>query len=279
MRLQTFRFTPLFLALGLLFLVPDSILAQPPGGRPGGEDGEGRRRGQLRDRFQGRGGPGGPGGPGGATRGGDFMMRLPIIAALDANQDGEISKSEIENAAVALQTLDRNKDGKIDASELRPEGGVTDRLQRGRPEMGPPGQGRDGAGGRPESFGRSGGPGEAGGRGGDGGPGGRGGAGGRGGDGGRGGMDASAMIDRIMGQDKDGDGLLSGDEIPERMAAMMERADGNGDGKLSRQELETAMQARFGRGGGREGRGGARGGDQDAPGGERPRRPPTDDRD
>ncbi|MEO1617162.1 MAG: EF-hand domain-containing protein [Planctomycetota bacterium] len=182
-----------------------------------------------------------------------MMMRIPVIAALDADRDGVISSAEIENAAVALKKLDKNNDGKIDAEEMRPQGMAgQDRLQRGRPgtepQRGRPGMdtergGRPGAGGDGDAAGR--------------------GAAGRGG----------AMLDRLMQQDKDGDGMLSGSEIPERMAAMMDRADSNSDGKLSREEIETAMKARMGRGGAREGRGPRGGGD--TPGGERPRRPPT----
>lgn len=44
----------------------------------------------------------------------------PVIAALDANADGEISAEEIANAAAALKKLDKNNDGKISGDELRP---------------------------------------------------------------------------------------------------------------------------------------------------------------
>lgn len=50
----------------------------------------------------------------------------PIIAALDANQDGELDAAEIANATAALKTLDKNNDGKLTADEIRParpEGG------------------------------------------------------------------------------------------------------------------------------------------------------------
>jgi hypothetical protein len=50
----------------------------------------------------------------------------PIIAALDANHDGEIDASEINNAPAALRKLDKNGDGKLTRDELRPtrqEGG------------------------------------------------------------------------------------------------------------------------------------------------------------
>ncbi len=51
---------------------------------------------------------------------------MPLMVALDADQDGELSTKEIEGAVAALKTLDKNKDGKLSADELRPafaEGG------------------------------------------------------------------------------------------------------------------------------------------------------------
>lgn len=54
------------------------------------------------------------------------MMRfrppqIPLMSALDANQDGEISADEIENAAAALKSLDKNDDGKLTREEVRPQ--------------------------------------------------------------------------------------------------------------------------------------------------------------
>lgn len=42
----------------------------------------------------------------------------PIIRALDADKDGEISAAEIANAPAALKTLDLDGDGAISAAEL-----------------------------------------------------------------------------------------------------------------------------------------------------------------
>lgn len=53
----------------------------------------------------------GPGGPG---------RMSPVIRALDADHDGELSAAEITGAAAALLTLDTNKDGSLAADELRP---------------------------------------------------------------------------------------------------------------------------------------------------------------
>lgn len=53
----------------------------------------------------------------------------PILRALDADGDGEISASEIEGAAKALAKLDRNGDGKLTRDEIGPPPGRPD----GRP--------------------------------------------------------------------------------------------------------------------------------------------------
>lgn len=59
--------------------------------------------------------PGGPGGPeGGRPRGGS-----PIVQALDADKNQEISAAEITGAAAALKTLDKDGDGKLVAEEFR----------------------------------------------------------------------------------------------------------------------------------------------------------------
>lgn len=77
-----------------------------------------------------RGPPGGRGGPG---RGG-----FPIIRALDADKNHELSAAEIAGAPTALLTLDTNQDGALSAEELR----------GGRPG-GPPGRSRPGEAAKP----------------------------------------------------------------------------------------------------------------------------------
>ncbi len=73
-------------------LVAYATLAQPPGGQRGGA----ARRGRGAFGFSQRG----------------------LMTALDANQDGQISATEIEGAAAALKTLDQNKDGNLSADEI-----------------------------------------------------------------------------------------------------------------------------------------------------------------
>ncbi len=82
-------------------------LAQPGGFPPGGPDGPGGPGG-----F---GPPGGPGGPGGFG-----PPRLPIMDAIDKNQDGELDESELTNASAALRTLDKNSDGALQGDEFMP---------------------------------------------------------------------------------------------------------------------------------------------------------------
>lgn len=73
------------------------------------------------------------------------------------------------------------------------------------------------------------------GRGGPGGPGGRG--------GGPGGAAVDEIVNRMLQFDKNGDGRLAKDELPERMQRMLERGDTNKDGFLSRDELIQLARA------------------------------------
>ena len=70
-----------------------------------------------------------------------MMRMMPVLAALDADEDGEISSSEIENAVAALKKLDTNGDGKLTEEEVRPNFGG-----------GPGGRGQRGGFGNPEDF-------------------------------------------------------------------------------------------------------------------------------
>lgn len=89
------------------------------------------------------------------------------------------------------------------------------------------------------------------------------------GGGGRGGFDPAAFFDE---QDSDGNGVLAGEEIPERMKERLEEIDTNKDGEISKEEFDSAPRpqrgGRGGPGGGRGGPGGGRGGPTGgAPGG------------
>lgn len=85
-----------------------------------------------------------------------------------------------------------------------------------------------------------------------------------------GGRYSGQMLDRMFSQnDKDGDGKLSADEVPERMKQAFDRGDSNGDGLLEKSEVEELLKS-FGGGQGPN-RGGA-GSNQDSQG-TKPKRP------
>lgn len=185
-----------------------------------------------------------------------MMSFLPVLIALDANKDGEISASEINNAAAALKTLDKNGDGKLTADEIQPQFGGRGGSSRER------GPGGDSASGGPQRGFPQGGP-----------------------DGGG----AMNPATRLMGMDKNKDGKISKDELPERMQPIMSRLDRDEDGFLTKEELQSlgnsGRRGAGGRGpGGASGRGpgdaGGRGrgpgGGEATPQGERPRRPPVE---
>jgi hypothetical protein len=80
--------------------------------------------------MQGRGGQEGPGGGRGGQGGGRggqgggpgrLLAMMPVIVALDINQDGELSAAEIAGAVAALKTLDKDADGKISSAEMAPD--------------------------------------------------------------------------------------------------------------------------------------------------------------
>lgn len=165
--MRSFQFVVALVATALLAA---ELSAQPPGRGKFGGDGDNQNQrgpgGMQRGGQGGRGGPGG-GGPGGGGMGGRMVQMMPLFIALDKDQDGALSESEIRNAVAAIKTLDKNKNGKIDADELAP-----DRSGMG----GGPGGGRMGAGGQGGNrMGRGQGPGGPGGGAGPGGGGFRGG--------------------------------------------------------------------------------------------------------
>jgi hypothetical protein len=73
---------------------------------------------------------------------------------------------------------------------------------------------------------------------------------GRGGPGGGGQFDPEAFFNE---NDEDGDGVLSGDEIPERMRESLSEIDTDGDESISKEEWNARIEARRASGGGRPG--------------------------
>lgn len=126
--------------LSLALISAATLYAQPSAGGPpdGGQGGPPNGPGPIGP------GPKGPGPDGPGPRGPRFRpMVTPLMVALDANKDGELSAEEIANAVTALKALDKDGDGKVSQEELRPVPPV-------RPDAGNPGEGGRGQGGRGE---------------------------------------------------------------------------------------------------------------------------------
>lgn len=134
------------------------------------------------------------------------MRMFPVMAALDANDDGEISAEELARATEALKALDKNSDGKLSDDELRPNFPG----REGRPGFA--GRGEGGVG--PGIFGRGGPEGERG---------------------------REGMIARLMELDRNKDGKLDKDEVAGRMQGLVTRADADQDGVVTREELEKLL--------------------------------------
>ncbi len=204
------------LAALVLLLLPTLALGQEddrertPGKRP-----------NLRPKGTSR--PDSPGAAGGA-----MMQMLPLMAALDTDQDGTLSAAEIANASKSLLKLDTDGDGVLSAEELRPDlskmpggglpGGLAGVMQGGLGQLGP-----------------------------------------------------AAMSKMFDSRDKNGDGKLSGDEIPERLRERVSMLDKDGDGAISKSEMEGAASRLNELGGKRPKKGGN---DTNDGGGVKPKRPP-----
>jgi hypothetical protein len=80
------------------------------------------------------------------------------------------------------------------------------------------------------------------------------------------------LVERLMSFDKNGDGKITKDELPERMQSLIEQGDRNGDGALDREEIRRLVER--GRPNGPGGPGGGPGGPLRRPGGGPPPPPP-----
>jgi hypothetical protein len=59
---------------------------------------------------------------------------------------------------------------------------------------------------------------------------------------------ADDLVERLMSYDKNGDGKITKDELPERMHGLIELGDRNGDGALDREEIRRLAERERGRG-------------------------------
>lgn len=50
-----------------------------------------------------------------------LMRVVPLLAALDADHNGEMSQAEIQNASAVLKSLDKNGDGRLTDDEVTPD--------------------------------------------------------------------------------------------------------------------------------------------------------------
>ena len=144
---------------------------------------------------------------------GDGPRLPPVMVALDANRDGELSSEEIEGAAKALKALDKNEDGKLTREELGPPGGpmgrLGDRLRERRPDEAGPGNRRPEEG-RPAE--------------------------------GRGRFNPEEFHERLVAADANKDGKLSKDEAPDFLKERFDRIDANSDGVLDVTEIKQMME-------------------------------------
>ena len=226
------RFAPFLMLAAATGLVMETSLAQADDDRnpPPGEqlenlnDGETPAPGRGRRRGRGNRSPGIDGGPirEGSRGGHRHHGPPPIIAALDADDDGVISSSEIDGAVTALKALDRNGDGDLTMEELHPDrpgrGGSAEGNRGERRRGGPPGGefGQRGPveGDRGEH--RRGGRGE--------------------------GPPPVKFVEKMMESDTDGDGLISRDEASDRLLRGFDRIDADGNGSIDKLELEQVAK-------------------------------------
>ena len=188
-----------------VLLAGASLQAQPPQ-RPSGERGP-QRNGRDNAR------------PSSGER--QSRQKAPWVQIFDTDNDGELSRSEIESGTASLWKLDRNNDGKISGSELRPASGSPgQQARRGQGEQGSGPPQREGAG-QGRSGGRQG--------------------------GGRGGDPAKADSDfarQLMTLDSNGNGVIELVELPDHMHDAFQIADADNSESLNEKEL-LALASKF----------------------------------
>lgn len=101
-----------------MVLCSSLLQAQPSPGPLEQPGGQGAGQTTEEGRLDPRGGQGRTGRPAaGAVR---SLPATPLLMALDADRNGELSATEINNAAAALKALDQNRDGRLTRDEMMP---------------------------------------------------------------------------------------------------------------------------------------------------------------
>jgi Ca2+-binding EF-hand superfamily protein len=158
-----------------------------------------------------------------------------FLRILDANQDGRLSREELEKAVRLLEHLDQNQDGSLDMRELfGGPGPGRESMERPRQNSGSDSSGpdssnrprrpasdqpdiktdkpRDAQRPGPEQARRA------------------------------GRLQGSNLEEKFSQMDRDRDGAISKDEAPDRLRQNFDRIDTNKDGKASREELRKAFE-------------------------------------
>lgn len=135
-----------------------------------------------------------------------------ILETLDGNRDGVLSAEELQDAGVALSELDTNGDGQLHPNEWnrRNGGGPDGPVRRPRsserrpdpPRRSPPPPLDDKIGG----------------------------------------FDPLQFLARVFSHDKNGDDLLSKEELPEALMRLLDKNDTNKDEALSKAELKASLE-------------------------------------
>ena len=229
--------------LALLAWFSGEIMAQPPKHDPGQRRAQGERGPQGPQGQRGRNGPPpqrgrrgrGPNGPGrGGDRGANFRQ---MLKRMDRNRDGSITKDELPQRMQArFGSMDSNSDGVFDKTE---QDAMLERIQKMRRDQnqgdGPPGRQRDRRQGQ------------------------------------RNGIDFPQLLKKL---DRNRDGTLTKDELPERMQERFDSMDTNGNGLFDEDEQQAVIERMKQRGD--KGGKGNRGGNPQDKQGVKPKRPGGD---
>jgi Ca2+-binding EF-hand superfamily protein len=166
-----------------------------------------------------RGGPGGPGEPGGPAW--DPAQDVERLMENDKNADGKLSADEVTDTVKRMiDGADQNGDGIFDRAELTAHMDNMRNRFRGGPRGGGPrggGPGGPGVGFRgPGGFGNQ--------------P-----------------FDPTQFTGQLMQNDRNRDGRLTADEVPQQAMGMLQGGDRNNDGAIDAAELQIIMRRMGGR--------------------------------